>query len=65
MSSNPPNAPEVKISHITDQTRPSAQEMRILAMAKQTLTQIAKDTQTPSSMRHPLSDQCINNNHAV
>ena len=36
-------------------------ELRILRMVKKTLTEIAKDTQTPPGMRHPLSDNSIQN----
>ena len=34
-------------------------ELRILRMVKRTLTDVAKDTQTPPGMRHPLSEQTI------
>lgn len=40
---------------------PSSQEARILAMVKKTLTEVAKDTQTPPGMHHPLSDNTIRN----
>lgn len=39
----------------------SGQESRILAMVKKTLTDVARDTQTPPGMRHPLSEQTIHN----
>jgi hypothetical protein len=39
----------------------STMETRILAMVKKTLTDVARDTQTPPGMRHPLSEQTINN----
>lgn len=35
-------------------------ELRILRMMRRTLTGIAKDTHTPPSMRHPLSEETIN-----
>jgi len=38
-----------------------SQESRILTMVKKVLTDIAKDTHTPPGMRHPLSDNTINN----
>jgi len=36
-------------------------EERILRMVKRVLTDIAKDTSTPPGMKHPLSDQTIQN----
>lgn len=35
-------------------------ELRILKMVKKTLTDVAKDTYTPSELKHPLSEQTIN-----
>lgn len=40
---------------------PDSPELRILRLVKKTLTDIAKDTQTPPGMRHPLSEQTILN----
>lgn len=41
-------------------TSPQSPESRILSMVKKVLTDIAKDTNTPPGMRHPLSDNTIN-----
>jgi hypothetical protein len=38
-----------------------SQEERILRMVKRVLTDIAKDTSTPPGMKHPLSEQTIQN----
>lgn len=35
-------------------------ELRILRMVRRTLTNVAKDTHTPQNMRHPLSEDTIN-----
>ena len=35
-------------------------ELRILRAMRRTLTNVAKDTYTPPSMRHPLSEDTIN-----
>ncbi len=35
-------------------------ELRILRAMRRTLTNIAKDTYTPAGMRHPLSEETIN-----
>lgn len=40
-------------------TEPDNTELRILRMVRQTLIQVAKDTQTPPSMRHPLASETI------
>jgi hypothetical protein len=37
------------------------QELRILRLMRKTLTDVARDTQTPPGMRHPLSDDTIEN----
>lgn len=36
-------------------------EARILRMVKKVLTDVAKDTYTPPGMKHPLSEDTINN----
>lgn len=38
-----------------------SKEERILRMVKRVLTDIAKDTSTPPGMKHPLSEQTIQN----
>lgn len=35
-------------------------ELRILRAVRRTLTNVARDTHTPPSMRHPLSEDTIN-----
>jgi len=37
----------------------NSKELRVLRMVKRVLTDIAKDTNTPPGMRHPLSDNTI------
>lgn len=37
----------------------STQELRVLRMVKRVLTDIAKDTNTPPGMQHPLSNSTI------
>ena len=46
---------------MTNTTETLLKEQRILRMVKKTLTDVAKDTYTPPEMRHPLSEQTINN----
>ena len=46
---------------MTNTTETLSKEQRILRMVKKTLTDVAKDTYTPPEMRHPLSEQTINN----
>ncbi len=36
-------------------------ELRIMRMMRRTLTDVAKETYTPPGMRHPLSEETINN----
>lgn len=36
-----------------------SKELRVLRMVKRVLTDVAKDTNTPPGMRHPLSDTTI------
>lgn len=43
-----------------NQSNSVTQEARILTLVKKTLTEVAKDTQTPPGMRHPLSAETIN-----
>ena len=43
---------------------PQSTESRILTMMKKVLTNIAKDTHTAPGMRHPLSDNTINDMRA-
>ena len=37
----------------------ASKELRVLRMVKRVLTDVAKDTNTPPGMRHPLSDSTI------
>lgn len=43
------------------ESQSSSKEQRILAIVKKTLTDVAKDTYTPAELRHPLSEDTINN----
>jgi len=36
-------------------------ELRIMRMMRRTLTDVAKETYTPPGLRHPLSEETINN----
>lgn len=42
-------------------TEHPSQEERILRMIKRVLTDVAKDTSTPPGMKHPLSEQTVQN----
>lgn len=48
------------MSHDSDLNTLSDRELRILHLVKKALTNVAKDTQVPPGMRHPLAEKTIN-----
>ena len=44
---------------MTHDKEADSKELRVLRMVKRVLTDVAKDTNTPPGMRHPLSDTTI------